>query len=215
VAVLLSRKIFITMSDQAPPTSSPLPSELGKPLETFQPAMENLIAGYILMVLVFIGGALGLFFLIRHVIEVKGDMDFWQARGKHDLPWFLWGLLVLACFGAFLGSFGFWIYVESIRSQRIVLCEEGLCFFMGKISQPVRWDQITCIQELVKREHFPLKGVAKYAVPMGKDRSYVVCRKDCYKASVDADEIRRIGRFGKILKEQAALRGIPWEELPG
>ncbi|HMF17789.1 MAG TPA: hypothetical protein VKE98_11320 [Gemmataceae bacterium] len=73
------------MSDQAPHSHSPLPSDLGEPLETFQPAMENLIAGYILMELVFIGGAVGLYFLIEHVIEIKGDMDFWQPRGKRDL----------------------------------------------------------------------------------------------------------------------------------
>jgi hypothetical protein len=195
---------------------APLSKELGQPLEELGPGMENIVAGYILAVLVLLAGIAGLVWLTREIIEAKADMAFMEPRSKRELSWFLVGLSGFACLTAFPGSWALAWYAKYLRSQTLWVCTEGLCFLWNKTTTKViRWDQIEAVQVIVKQDYFPLKGVAKYALPMGKSRSYNISAKNGYQVSVDGNEVKRIGRFGQVLEEQREKHGFGWHVVRG
>jgi len=109
----------------------------------------------------------------------------------------------------------FIILVRFLSPLSVYVCRDG--FFTVYREKPgvcridvFRWDQIDWVQETVKQEYFPLKGVAKYAAPMGKYRSCLVHRKDGLEFVFDGDTVKKVGKLARLVQKQINERGIPW-----
>jgi hypothetical protein len=192
----------LVMSEQNTPDTSPslgvLVQEFGGTREAFRPSIANLIAGVIIGLLL-IGGGLAF---------ISGFLYLYLRPEGNDLQTTLFGLAV----GIVLIASGIlFIYVmKRMFSYRLVVCTRGFIRQVGRDTDCCQWEDIASVTEEVKTDHLPLQGVAKYAAPVGKSRSYTIRRKDGEEFLFDLDTIKRLGRFGKMVREEAEKRGIPW-----
>jgi hypothetical protein len=187
-------------------------SELGGAAELFQAGKENLVAGLIISFLLIGGAIVIVFFLAKSVINAGGDLPFWSEK---DMSWGVVALGTLGILVMLLCALGLILYVKFLSTLQVFVCRNGFFSVIrldaGKLAIDVfRWDQIESVQETVKQEYLPLKGVAKYAAPAGKARSYVVNRKDGKQFTFDGDSVKKVGKLARILQRQLGERGVPW-----
>ena len=64
--------------------------EIGAIRREFKPALENIIAGMIIGLLMIGGGCAAIFFPVKGVIDSRGSLPFWAEKG------WSWGVLGLA-----------------------------------------------------------------------------------------------------------------------
>src|SRR5262249_17598748 len=185
-----------------------VPAGVRQPLEELRAGMENVIGGFILAGLLVAAGLAALVGLSREVIQSGGKLPFHTDKG---LSWTAVGLWGLVGAGLLVGGFFLWQFAAGLRSRRVWVCANGLYFVWARSAEAVPWEQIESVTVTVAQEYFPLKGIASKALPMGKSRSYVIRRKDGYEVGVDANAVRRIGRFGQILEERAEQHGFKWQ----
>jgi hypothetical protein len=192
----------------SPSTSPGQPNSLGTPLETFRAGLENLVAGIIMGVFLIVGGIVGLFFLCREVVQHRGPIPLWVDKQ------FSWGSVAFfgaMALGVIIGGVVLIVWVRRLFSLRVCLCPGGIYTVQRGVCQVFPWEQIMLIHEKVVQEHFPLAGLAKYAAPMGKSRSYVLYRTGGVQLALDGNSVRKIGRLGKLLREEAGKRNITWQ----
>ena len=185
-----------------------IPPEMGEFLEEFGLGQANLAAGVILTYLCFLGAAGAILAIVWNVIYYGGDLPEDARRG------FTWGkaaILAIIAFAALGGGVFFKFYVGYLRGQRIFICTNGVYFSMTGGGHGWAWQQIAAVRELHTLEHFPLRGPAKYLVPMGRSVSYTIVRQDGSEFAVDKDQVNRLDRFGEVLKEQAGTYGFGWD----
>jgi hypothetical protein len=189
-----------------------LQNELGTPVELFAAGRENLIAGVVIAILCGAAGVGMVYWMAMTIVKAGGDMPFYDAK---NASWSILSLGVFASLLMMLMGVGFILYVRMLASLRIYVCREG--FFTacpadagGFLVRVFRWDQIAWVEEHLKQQHFPLKGVAKYAVPMGKYRSYTVRRYDGLEFFFDGDTVRKVGKLASLVQRMTSERGIPW-----
>lgn len=193
-----SRTFDETPFPQSMPSLTGLIQELGGRTEVFRPSAANLIAGMIIGMLLIAGGlalAGGSLYLL---LSPKGSD--WQTT-----------ILGIGMGTVLMTSGVLFIYLmKRMFSYCLVVCAEGFIRQVGKRTDCCRWDDIASVVEEVKSDHLPLKGAAKYAVPLGKSRSYTIHRKDGTEFLFTADTIKRLGRFATMVREATDHRGIPW-----
>jgi hypothetical protein len=189
-----------------------LQNELGMSVELFTAGKENLIAGVIIAILCWAAGTGMVYWMAKTTVDAAGNMPFFDSSNP---SWFVVSLGVFAGLLMILMGVGFIYYVRMLASLRVYVCRDG--FFTacpadggGFQVRIFRWDQIACVEEHVKQQHFPLKGVAKYAVPMGKYRSYTVRRCDGLEFFFDGDTVRKVGKLACLVQRITSERGIPW-----
>jgi hypothetical protein len=211
-----ARRTFISASESmsqqtsptTPATAQSLVAELGGATEEFRAGLATVIAGMFMSFLLGAGGLAVLFFLTRSVIQVGGKLPLYAEKGNCWLAIGLGGLLAL---GAAVGGAFLMRYARSLRSRWIYVCPGGLVCAGRDQAQAFPWERIACVRETVTQDYLPLKGIAKYAAPMGKSRSYSVRRDDGAYETINGDGVRKIGKLGRLLRAEADKRGIAWE----
>lgn len=180
----------------------------GPPTVTFRPAMANIVAGIIIGLLMIAGGGTILGFSIREAIVNGSKMEWFADNGQCLAAVFGFMAIGLVLAG---GGAGLIIWVRGLALFRVVVADRG--FFCAKRNdvEIFDWDNIASVQESVQQEYFPLKGVAKYAAPMGKSRSFVVRRKDGVEFPFDGNTVKKLSTLAKIIELNVRQRGIPWE----
>jgi hypothetical protein len=152
-----------------------LPTDVGRPLHEFRPGMENVIAGSILALLLVAVGFSVLLWIGWSVAHTEGQIPFFVEKG---ICWALIAFFGAVAIGAAIGGLLLLRFATGLASQQIWVCSNGLCFVPRGRFDVARWDEIESVQEVVFQEYFPLKGIAKHALPFGKSRTYLVRRQD-------------------------------------
>jgi hypothetical protein len=190
------------------PEVDELIEQLGGSVETFRPSRANLIAGLILGGLAGAAGLALIGFQVREVVLNGGNLPV-NTDVKFQSSWISVGLASLIGLVLFGVGVGVVWFVRGLFGARVVVCRDGFVQDLGGARVACRWGEIAEVQEHVAREHFPLKGVAKYAVPMGKSRSYLVRRQDGTEFAYTGNTVQKVVRLGKMIQDEAGKRGVP------
>lgn len=186
------------LPDQGEAADRPKPA-LGSVLEEFRPGSENIIAGMVLSLLFVAGGLVGIGWTIRTAVA---------DGGKDNNLWASLGVQAIVFTGFAVGGVFAFRYASGLRSFRVAVCEDGLRVTSRGSTEDVPWRHIHHIEMIVSEDYFPLKGIAKHALPMGKSRAYRIHRRDGWEQVINKDRVRRIGRFGQLLEQYAEQHGV-------
>jgi hypothetical protein len=185
--------------------------ELGEVKRAFKPGLENVVAGIIIGLLLTAAGCAAIYFPIMGVIENSGNLPFWRQKE----PGWSWGAVgIVATFGAFLAVIGvlFIWAMRSLRSLVVRVCQNGISITSRGTQQAFGWDDIASVQETHLYERPPiLKGVAKYALPTQKSRSFKVKLREGEPFEFNGTAVKGHGALAKMIKEQTDPRSIPWK----
>ncbi|MFL5340936.1 MAG: hypothetical protein ACJ8F7_12385 [Gemmataceae bacterium] len=182
-----------------------IPSDLGKPIEEFPVGVENPIAGVIISILMVTVGSGGIIWAIWKIVETAGRQPFFSKGGPY-----IFAILLVPVIGALVGGLFALRYSIRLFSRTVCVCENGLFVVYSRKRQVIPWSAINSIEEVVTQDYFPLKGVARHALPMGKSRTYRLTLADGQIVGFDGDTTRRIGRFGQLLEEKAEQIRLTW-----
>jgi hypothetical protein len=177
-----------------------LPADAGEPLHEFRPSMANVISGIILAQLLF-GFGIGAFLLIVR--------EFGLANANaNGLLWAGTAFLGAVGVGAAIGATLFLRFAVRLASQRIWLCSNALCIGSSGRFDVFFWDEIDVVREVVFEEHLPLHGIP---LPAGRSRRFEITPKEGQLLVVNGNDVKRIERFGQVLKEIAETRRVAWQ----
>ena len=186
--------------------------ELGGPNAAFKPAMENLVAGIIIGLLMILGGGAIVAFGVREAILNGANLPWFAREGSCFAA--VLGMSILGLAIA-VGGVGLIIWVRGLFSLRVFVCEQGFFCVKRKRVQVFRWDQIAVVREIIIKEHFPLKGAAKHVAPMGTSRSFVVRRQDGVEFAFDGNTVKKLNSLAKLIEQATRQRGILWDVQHG
>jgi hypothetical protein len=190
-----------------PATPADAIRRLGDPSAVFKPGMENLIAGIILALLMILAGLGVLYYGLQELLTRWDSLPLWHEKQSRSL----FAFVAVAGLGLFVGGVFLIRWVRGLFSLRVSVCPRGFFWVSRKGFQAFPWDQIQHVRELVKQEYLPLKGVAKYAAPLGQSRSFVVSRTDGVQFAFDGNSVRKLNTLAKLIQEAVSQRGIPWD----
>jgi uncharacterized protein DUF6585 len=200
--------------DSSPPAGSPATTReaavrhLGDPVATFQPGMENLVAGIIIGLLMVAGGGTLAAFAVREAVLNGAHLPWWAETGSC-----LIAVIGMGAIGLLVAAAGVAVilWVRGLFSLRVLVSQGGFVCVRRKEVQVFPWDQVERVRETVTQEYFPLQGVAKYAAPMDTSRSFVVRRRDGLEFAFDGNAVKKVNTLAKMIEEAARERGIPWD----
>lgn len=184
------------------------PAELGNVQAELRAGWENIIAGVVISVAIVVAAGILETKIVREAMQTGWQMPVWVEKGIS------WGALVLITaivLGMLVGAVLLFRYALSLRSRRTSICEHGLWYVDRRQKEPIAWLGIACIVETVTQKHFPLKGVGRHLLPMGKERSYLIRRSDGREFSFNGNEVKPIGLLGQTLEVMAETHSIPWQ----
>ena len=186
-------------------------SSLGPRLESFRPAMSNVVAGAILGLLLVGGGLAILGFIGREVYLAGGNLPFYAKKG---MCWLAVGLGSLCAVALIFGG-GFLAWLVRWRlAHDVEMYENGFRYRASKNSEEITWDAVASIRETILYERPPvLKGPAKLLLPKVASKSYTVITISGKEYRFDGNSIKQIQRFGEMLREQAQIAGLTWETV--
>jgi hypothetical protein len=184
---------------------------LGARIELFRPMMANLIAWGIFSFLLFGGGLAILGSILREVYLAGGNLP---AAAKEGMSWLVVGAGSGLGVGLVVSGVCFACFFRWLTSHEVELCENGFRYREGKNCEEVAWTAITSIRETVLYERPPLlKGPAKLLLPKLANKSYTVITKNGKEFAFTEESIKRLKHFEKLLRERAAVAGVPWETV--
>jgi hypothetical protein len=182
--------------------------QICNPVAAFKPGMENLVAGVIIGMLLATGGGVFFAFALREAIVNGSDLPWFAAKGPCLAAVLGGAAIALLAAG---GGVAIILWVRALFSLRVLVGSEGFLCISRKEVQVFPWGQIDSVRETVTQEYFPLKGVAKYAAPMGQSRCFVVRRRDGVEFGFDGNTVKKLGTLARMIEEATRRRGIPWE----
>lgn len=188
----------------------PTPPDLGERIAVFRPSLANTIAGFIL-------GLLG--------VVVGLALVVWAARGLPPLgdnPWTdgppsrgvklgvgVTGLLIAGLLGV-----GFLWLARDLLGYHVDLHAGGFRCRFGQGVRAVRWSDIQQITETVVYERPPiLTGPASLLLPKLADRTYWVTTRAGERFGFGRDQVKKFGKFGRLLKAAAEQHGLAWQTV--
>jgi hypothetical protein len=184
---------------------------LGARIELFTPMMGNIVAGGIFSFLLLGGGLALTGFILREVYRAGGNLP---VEAKQGMSWIAVGLGSALGVGFVVGGVLLARYVRWLLSHRVEFCENGFRYHEGRATEEVTWVSVASIRERILYERPPiLKGPVKLLLPKMASSSYVVVTTNAKEYSFDGNSIRRIKRFGELLRERAGQAGVPWETV--
>jgi hypothetical protein len=196
--------------EELPPyeTSEESVRRIGKPVAAFKPGLDNVVAGVIIGLLMAIGGGAFLTYALWTAIVKGPNLPWWADKGEG-----LGAIVFGAVFGMVIAGLGIALIVgiRSLNTLRVLVGSEGFVCINRKEHQLFLWSQVQKVRETVSREYFPLDGIAKYAVPMGKSRSFMVWRRDGVLVGFDGDTVKKVVKLARLIEEGTRPYGIPWE----
>jgi hypothetical protein len=103
-------------------------------------------------------------------------------------------------------------WMRSLFSLRVRIGQNGFSVTEPETTQVVAWEEISSVQETHLYERPPLlKGVAKYALPKMKSKSFIVKIKEGEPFAFDGNTIKGHGKLAQMIKEETDRRTVPWE----
>jgi len=186
--------------------------QLGEIKREFKPGLENLVAGIIIGLLMIGGGCALIYLPTNGVMESGGNLPFWTEKGQKGWSWGAAGLMVALGLGLVIGGIFLILWIRSLFTFRLCVAQNGFSVSDKKSVRIIGWDDIVSVQETHLYERPPLlKGVAKYALPKMKSKSFVVKVKQGDAIAFDGNTIKGHSRLAEMIKEETEQRSIPWE----
>src|SRR5262245_60359941 len=159
--------------------------ELGPPVASFKPDMANFVAGIILAILAVAGGIALVAWMARYAITRGGELEWFDTKGKDELPLFLVGLSAFAGIAMVGLGVEFFLRARRVRFSRLFVRQHGFVAVEGRKTEVFRWDEVELVLEKVKVERLPLRGGLKYLLPLGQSYTYVDRRRDGREVELD------------------------------
>ena len=131
----------------------PSTGPLGDRLQVFRPMLGNVIAGFILCLLLTAGGLTAVVMPLRNASAARFDLPLTAEEGD---SWLFIGLVCLigTVFAGTGISFG--LYSRELRSRRVEVHEHGFRQWSGGSAEDVPWADVRLIRETVCHEHLPV-----------------------------------------------------------
>lgn len=174
-------------------TKSTSTTSLGKLKKSLRPKRENVIAGYLISVL-----------LVGACIAVLCTDQF--IRGQSG-RYFAGAALALA-------GTGFAVYVYRLSRTSVEIYEQGFVVCRGSAREPFPWNEIACVRERVAKEGLPMKGAAgkvSASIAGNETRSYTVVRKDGQEFYFDNNVVPRGSLLAGPLRTAQREHEFAWE----
>jgi hypothetical protein len=178
---------------------------LGPRVELFTASRASVYVGFVLGTLITLGG-LGM--AGCGLTEIPAARAAATPKEKERATaGFLGGLFVGGLLALF-GIGGIWM-ARSLAGTGVEICENGFRVWPPDPDAiPILWGDVTRIEEQFIRDRVPLK-LGGPLMSQTFRRFVVVCRNG-RQFAFDYENIRRIGRLGKRLREIALARSIQW-----
>lgn len=188
------------MSDMVPEPN------LGKLLRTFRPKTSNIVAGYIIAVLMIVGGGWLIYFSLIEAAIIKGanGTEIRADWGKASIT----GILgILLCVGS---PFLIW-WLSKLKKLVIHYHEYGLGVEGGQ-AMKFTWADVVKVKETRMSQKMPIvKGAAKHFAPTMHAKNYIVHLKNGQELFFGPNEVDDPESLGFKIKEKTAHLKIPWE----
>ena len=149
--------------------------EIGEIRREFKPALENVVAGFIIGLLLIGGGCAAVYFPVNGVIASRGNLPFWVEKGW---CWGAVGLLGALGLGLIVGGVFLIRWMRSLTSLRVKVGFHGLSVTRRDGTQVIAWPDIVSVQETHLYEPMASRGVAKYALPEVKSEIFLLKIKE-------------------------------------
>ena len=184
---------------------------LGKCERTFKPTTGNIVAGFIISVLLVLGGLAIMGFPLRDANRAGWNLPFYADKNLS------WVTLVLACvMGALIaaGGIALALFARFLLSHRLDVCANGLRYFTRGAAVEILWSDVSLVRETVTYERLPLlKGPAKRLLPKVASNSYTVIVNGSKEYRFTGNTVEGIKLLGLILKRYAGQHSVPWESV--
>ncbi len=182
--------------------------EIGKIRREFKPALENVVAGFIIGLLMIGGGCVLVYLAVNGVIESRGNLPFWVEKGW---CWGAVGILGALAIGLIGGGVFLIRWMRSLASLRVRVGFNGLSVTQKNGTQIMAWPDIVSVQETHLYEPMARRGVAKYALPEVMSEIFLLRIKDRDPFLFNVHTIRGHVMLAHMIKKETDKLNIPWE----
>ncbi|HEY5913529.1 MAG TPA: SMI1/KNR4 family protein [Verrucomicrobiae bacterium] len=183
--------------------------QLGKPQASFRASSANVVAGVIFGV-IFLGFGLVLsIWLLVQAGKTGFNLPFVANQG---MSWVI--LLVAELLSWAMAVVGVVMIRRLLKTSGdcVFVGDGGLCLMRKSTYEMVPWSAVAEIEELVIKEHAPVKWVGGL-IPAGKDRMYDMRMNNGKHFLFNSTNIRNLALFRAILERVTSIYGIPWSVL--
>ncbi len=181
--------------------------EIGEIRGEFKPGLENIVAGFIIGLLLIGAGGAGVYFPVNGVIESRGNLPFWVEKGW---CWGAVGLLMALAIGAIVGGVVLILWMRSLVSLRVRVGSNGLSVTRKDQTRVIAWPDIVSVQETHLYERVA-RGVVGRALPRALSKTYTLNVSEGEPFHFDANSLREHVILAGMIKKETDRRGIPWE----
>lgn len=191
-----------------PDAERPDDVKFGKPLLVFRPMTGNILAGFIISILLVIAGIASAGFPLRAASRKNWNLPNFD---ENHLCWVYVGVAVVFGIGLFMGGLALVIYSSSLLSRRLEIYEAGFVNFNCGC-QDVKWMDVVRVCETIVYArppvlHFP----ANLLVPKVANASYSIFTKTGEQIDFDGNSVFKIKRLGSLLRSKAEVYGWTWD----
>src|SRR5437763_9259753 len=120
------------------------PEEIGDIRRRFKPGRENLVAGYIIGLLLMALGCGGIYLPVNGIIEARAKLPFWAEKG------WAWGAaagFIILGIGLIIGGVLLIRWMRSLGWLQVFVGEKGICVIERTTARVFAWDDIVSVQE--------------------------------------------------------------------
>jgi hypothetical protein len=177
--------------------------EIGEIRRTFGPGIENIIAGYILGLILLSAGCAGLGAFAWGFFTKDGEVSIWT--------WLVLPFSVAICVALVILGISYFPWIYSMSSFRVRVGQYGLLVIDSKSLRGIGWEEIVSVQEtfvFARPEvlHFP----AYYLIPKLESKRFKLQVKRGDPIEYDSNSIGSPNTLARMIKEETDRRGIPW-----
>jgi len=181
--------------------------EIGEIRREFKPALENVVAGFIIGLLMIGGGCAIVYIAVNAVIVSRGNLPIWVEKGW---CWGAVGLLGALGIGLVVGGVFLIRWMRSLTSLRVKMGVNGLSVTRKDETQVIAWTDIVSVEETHLYEPVA-RGVAKYALPKVKSEIFRLEVKDREPFVFDVNTLRGHVLLAHMIKRETDKLNTPWE----
>jgi hypothetical protein len=182
---------------------------MGDEIATFKPAAVNIFAGFVISLLIAAGGSAAIFFPIRAAYLENWNIPFRRDDGT---CWLAIGAMSLLGFGLLFCAYLLAAYSRSLATHVVEFRANGLRIHSNQSIDDVLWNEISEIRETITYERYPiLNWPAESLLPKVANTSYTIFTMAGKSHTFDANSVRSLKKFGKLLQQEAQRTGLPWQ----
>ena len=190
-----------------------LDADLGELLEAFAPSWANVAAGLLLGVGACVAGAVVIWHPLHAADAANWDLPWYAEKPKWS--WVSFGVIGFLGAAVFAGGVGLMLYAQWLAAHRVDVYAGGFRYGVTSSATAVRWSEVRSVLEVVEYEHLPefirvLDIIRSLFKSRPVNRTYPVTTWAGRVFAFDANSIRRLARFGQLLREQSDAHSIAW-----